>query len=95
MVDLEGVLEPVIKSMSTKARERNVELRTCMDCHLPRSLHCDGRRLQQILYNLIGSKYIGMHQLSCFPIYSDPTHPFLVIAQHNRRYQIQQPWRMR
>ena len=54
--DLPVIIQPVIKSMSTKARQHNITLRTTLASNLPEKLYCDGRRMQQILYNLLGSK---------------------------------------
>ena len=56
VADLPAILQPVNKSMSTKAKEYNITLRSTMSPNLPDKLYCDGRRMQQILYNLLGSK---------------------------------------
>ena len=56
VADLPAILQPVKKSMSTKAKEYNITLRSIISPNLPEKLYCDGRRMQQILYNLLGSK---------------------------------------
>ena len=54
--DLLAILQPVDKSMSTKAKQHNITLRSKLSSNLPEKLFCDRRRMQQILYNLLGSK---------------------------------------
>lgn len=55
VLDLRESLEPVIKSMSTKAKQEDKTLRVSFEGQLSDKFCCDGRRLQQILYNLIGN----------------------------------------
>jgi len=53
--DLPAILQPVHKSMSIRAKQHNITLRSTLAPDLPEKLYCDGRRMQQILYNLLGN----------------------------------------
>lgn len=54
-VDLQSVLDTVVFSISNKSRENAVKVRTSYSGFLPRTINTDSRRLQQILYNLLGN----------------------------------------
>jgi signal transduction histidine kinase/ActR/RegA family two-component response regulator len=53
--NLRKTINAVVASVSTKARMTGLELRTEFDPQLPEKMETDGRRLQQILYNLLGN----------------------------------------
>jgi two-component system sensor histidine kinase BarA len=54
-VDLQSVLDSVVHSISNKVADKNVKVRTSYCGTLPRQINTDSRRLQQILYNLLGN----------------------------------------
>ena len=54
-VDLQSVLDSVVLSISNKIMDKNVKVRTSYCGMLPRKINTDSRRLQQILYNLLGN----------------------------------------
>mmetsp|Transcript_5396 Transcript_5396/g.11935 ORF Transcript_5396/g.11935 Transcript_5396/m.11935 type:complete len:951 (-) Transcript_5396:276-3128(-) len=53
--DLQATLDAVVHSIEVKARERKLQLWTDYDPLIPKIIATDGRRLQQILYNLLGN----------------------------------------
>jgi signal transduction histidine kinase/CheY-like chemotaxis protein len=53
--NLQETLDAVVHSIDNIARERNVTVKTTYDATVPGFLETDGRRLQQILYNLLGN----------------------------------------
>ena len=53
--DLQRTIDPVVCSIDVKASELNSKLRTYYDPLVPTVVDTDGRRLQQILYNLLGN----------------------------------------
>ncbi|KAL3919890.1 MAG: hypothetical protein SGILL_003525 [Bacillariaceae sp.] len=61
-IDLQSALDTVVHSISTKAEEKNVKLRTSYCAMLPRIVNTDSRRLQQILYNLLGNASKFSHE---------------------------------
>lgn len=53
--DLQETLDSVVHSVEVKAKGRNLKLCTHYDSLVPKIINTDGRRLQQILYNLLGN----------------------------------------
>mmetsp|Transcript_57582 Transcript_57582/g.140626 ORF Transcript_57582/g.140626 Transcript_57582/m.140626 type:complete len:1246 (+) Transcript_57582:301-4038(+) len=53
--EIRRVLKPVFKSICIKAKKYGVELRFNITDDLPQYIDTDGRRIQQILYNLLGN----------------------------------------
>jgi signal transduction histidine kinase/CheY-like chemotaxis protein len=53
--NLQETLDAVVHAIENIARERNVTVKTIYDATVPGLLETDGRRLQQILYNLLGN----------------------------------------
>jgi len=54
-IDLQSTVDAVVLSISNKVMEKNVKVRTNYCGMLPRMINTDSRRLQQILYNLLGN----------------------------------------
>jgi signal transduction histidine kinase/CheY-like chemotaxis protein len=52
---LRRMLRPMLESIRLKTRTTGLELRTNISNELPEWIETDGRRLQQILYNLLGN----------------------------------------
>jgi CheY-like chemotaxis protein len=53
--NLQEMLNSVVFAIETKAEDGNVGLRTHFGANVGSFMHTDGRRLQQILYNLLGN----------------------------------------
>ena len=53
--DLQATLDAVVHSIEVKAKDRNLTLKADYDPLVPKIIDTDGRRLQQILYNLLGN----------------------------------------
>ncbi|MGK3747395.1 MAG: signal transduction histidine kinase/CheY-like chemotaxis protein, partial [Bacillariaceae sp.] len=53
--DLQSTLNGVVHSISNKLQDKNVEVRTSYDGLLQKMMTTDSRRLQQILYNILGN----------------------------------------
>ena len=53
--NLQETLTAMIHSIQTKAAAKRIHLRTFFDAAVPEFCHTDCRRLQQILYNLLGN----------------------------------------
>ena len=53
--NLQELLDGVVPTMVTKANERNIHLQTMYDTCVGEWIRTDKRRLQQILYNLLGN----------------------------------------
>lgn len=53
--DLENVVSSVVKVLSSKAKEKHIELRYTIDQEVPSAINGDSRRLYQILLNLVGN----------------------------------------
>ena len=53
--DLQSALNGVVHSISNKLQDKNVEIRTSYDGLLQKMMTTDSRRLQQILYNILGN----------------------------------------
>jgi hypothetical protein len=53
--NLQSTLNSVVHSMSEKVREKNVRLRLDYSPFLPEIVETDSRRLQQVLFNLLGN----------------------------------------
>jgi signal transduction histidine kinase len=53
--NLQDTLDAVVHSINLKARERRVRVLTVYDAAVPEFTETDSRRLQQILYNLLGN----------------------------------------
>ncbi|KAL7570151.1 hypothetical protein ACA910_019989 [Epithemia clementina (nom. ined.)] len=53
--DVQDTLDAVVYSIEVKANDLNLTLRTDYDPFVPNIIDTDGRRLQQILYNLLGN----------------------------------------
>jgi signal transduction histidine kinase/CheY-like chemotaxis protein len=53
--NLQEILQSVVHSIEMKAQPKGLRVKTSYDCLLPEFLTTDGRRLQQILYNLLGN----------------------------------------
>ena len=53
--DLQTTLNSVVHSISNKLVDKNVEVRTCYSGLLGKRMTTDSRRLQQILYNILGN----------------------------------------
>lgn len=53
--NLQETLHAVVHSISMKAKSKNIALRTKLDPLLPEFIRTDGRRLQQVLFNLLGN----------------------------------------
>jgi signal transduction histidine kinase/ActR/RegA family two-component response regulator len=52
---LDDVLKPVVGTMQVKAAQRQVTIEAKLEDDLPPLIYSDGRRLQQIMYNLLGN----------------------------------------
>jgi len=52
---LQEALDSVVRSMATRAHANDISLRTFYDVALPERFYTDARRLQQIMYNLLGN----------------------------------------
>lgn len=52
---LRRLLQPMLESIKLKTQTKGLELRTSISDHLPEWIDTVGRRLQQILYNLLGN----------------------------------------
>ena len=52
---LQDTLDSVVHSISQKVQEKNIRLRTHYSPTLPEILETDSRRLQQVLFNLLGN----------------------------------------
>lgn len=52
---LQEILQSVVHSIESKAQAKGVTIRTRFDPWLPEQLTTDGRRLQQILFNIMGN----------------------------------------
>ena len=53
--NLQETLASVVHSISQKVQEKNIRLRTHFSAQLPLELETDSRRLQQVLFNLLGN----------------------------------------
>lgn len=53
--NLQETLASVVHSISQKIQEKNIRLRTHFSATLPLQLETDARRLQQVLFNLLGN----------------------------------------
>ena len=53
--NLQETLASVVHSISQKVQEKNIRLRTHFSARLPLELETDSRRLQQVLFNLLGN----------------------------------------
>jgi len=53
--NLQDTLASVVHSISQKVQEKNIQLRTHFSATLPLVLETDSRRLQQVLFNLLGN----------------------------------------
>mmetsp|Transcript_1755 Transcript_1755/g.3375 ORF Transcript_1755/g.3375 Transcript_1755/m.3375 type:complete len:794 (+) Transcript_1755:32-2413(+) len=52
---LHPLLKQVLDAFHVKAAQRKIKVHTILDKDLPASIYTDGRRLQQIIFNLIGN----------------------------------------
>jgi hypothetical protein len=52
---LQETLNSTVHSIETKAQSKNIEIHTIYDAYVPEYIETDNRRLQQILYNLLGN----------------------------------------
>lgn len=52
---LDDILKPVVGTMQVKAAQRQVIIEAKLEDDLPPLIYSDGRRLQQIMYNLLGN----------------------------------------
>jgi signal transduction histidine kinase len=52
---LQEILSPVLHSIQMKGLDQNLTLRSTLDVNLPEFVLTDSRRLQQILFNLLGN----------------------------------------
>lgn len=55
--NLQETLNAVVHAIETKASSTNVSLQTNYEVSIGEYFNTDSRRLQQILYNLLGSKF--------------------------------------
>jgi signal transduction histidine kinase/CheY-like chemotaxis protein len=53
--NLQAALDAVVHSIAQKSRENNLKVKTYYDNTIPEFIDTDSRRLQQILYNLLGN----------------------------------------
>ena len=53
--NLQGALDAVVHSISQKSRTKNLEVKTFYGNSVPEYVETNSRRLQQILYNLLGN----------------------------------------
>ena len=53
--DLQETLDIVVHSIAQKVKAKNITLRTHYSATLPNMMETDSRRLQQVLYNLLGN----------------------------------------
>jgi signal transduction histidine kinase/ActR/RegA family two-component response regulator len=53
--NLQETLDSVVHSIALKAKERNVSVKAIYDVSVPEIFETDGRRFQQILYNILGN----------------------------------------
>lgn len=67
--NLQDTLNAVVYSLDTKCISNNVIFRTYYDPTLGEYMKMDSRRLQQILYNLLGSKCFRINWRSMDTIY--------------------------
>jgi signal transduction histidine kinase len=64
---LQNVFLPVIHSMQTEANARKIRIRSVVGPDVPDKIYSDGRRLQQILYNVRSRQTAASyHPLFCF-----------------------------
>jgi CheY-like chemotaxis protein len=49
------LIRQAVDAIRTKAQERNIKIRTSVAKNLPSHIYTDGRRIQQILFNLLGN----------------------------------------
>ena len=54
-ISLQDCLDSVAHSIAQKIQDKNIRLRTFYSPTLPESLETDSRRLQQVLFNLLGN----------------------------------------
>lgn len=52
---LQEILDSVVRSCTAKKTPRPVHIRTNYGCDVPAMIHTDGKRLQRILFNLMGN----------------------------------------
>lgn len=52
---LQETLNSIVHSIDMKASAKNIALKTIYDPAVPEFVHTDGRRLQQVLFNLLGN----------------------------------------
>jgi len=55
VTSLQDILNTVVHGIEFKAQEKDLELRTSYDIAVPKYIETDSRRLQQILFNLLGN----------------------------------------
>jgi signal transduction histidine kinase/CheY-like chemotaxis protein len=60
--NLQEVLDAVVHSIAQKSKSRNLSVNTFYDNTVPEFVHTDNRRLQQILYNLLGNAIKFSHE---------------------------------
>ena len=63
-IDLLSTLSTVVDSIRCKGNEKSVVVKTQFESALPHQVTTDGRRLQQILYNLMGNALKFSHESS-------------------------------
>ena len=77
--NLQEMLDSVVWPMQTKARNRDIAVDTTYDVSLPLTMQTDSRRVQQVLYNLLGnavkfSKENAVVQLVVTVVSNDSRH---------------------
>ena len=60
--NLQETLNSIVHSIQTKADDNNVKFRTYYDATIPEYIRTDSRRLQQILFNLLGNAIKFSHK---------------------------------
>lgn len=58
---LQTTLNAVVRSIETNASSKNLVVQSHYDPKISESIYTDSRRLQQILYNLLGSKFSSFY----------------------------------
>lgn len=86
---LQETLNATVQAIQTKAIEKDVTVRTTFDVAVPEYLTTDCRRLQQILFNVLGMWIICENEVKL--VFFFLMFAALVCIQRRQRDQIQSP----